>query len=129
MLRVSPFPSRWRVTPLRGQGEHGRGQQTPWERRPNDSRHVRAQLSLLQQTLADEKSLCLAPSQPGSGLGNQAGKQSWLRDELEGALAVLPSHLCPAATAGSCSQVLCAKGWFWLETNPRPLLLPNHFLQ
>lgn len=48
---------------------------------------------------------------------------------LEGALAVLSSHLCPAATAGSRSQVLCAKGWFWLETNPRALLLPNHFLQ
>lgn len=101
-------------------------QQSPWERRPNDSTQVRAQLSLLQQALADEKSLCLLPSQPGSGLGNQAGEQSWFRDVLEGALAVLTSHLCPAAT---CSQVLCSKGWFRLETNPRPLLLPNHFLQ
>lgn len=64
-----------------------------------------------------------------SGLRNQAGEQSWFRDVLEGALAVLSSHLCPAATAGSSSQVLCAEGWFWLETNPRPLLLPNHFLQ
>lgn len=90
---------------------------------------VRAQLSLLQQALADEKSLCLLPSQPGSGLGNQAGEQSWFRDVLEGALAVLSSNLCPAATAGSHSQMLCAKGWFQLETNPRPLLLPNHFLQ
>lgn len=42
---------------------------------------------------------------------------------------MLTSHLCPAATAGSHSQVLCAKGWFGLGTNPRPLLLPNHFLQ
>lgn len=64
-----------------------------------------------------------------SGLGTQAGEQSWFRDVLEGAPAVLSSHLCPAATAGSHSQVLCAEGWFWLETNPRPLLLPNHFLQ
>lgn len=65
-----------------------------------------------------------------SGLGNQAGEQSWFKDGLEGAPAVLSSHLCPAATAGSRSQVLWAEGWFWLETNPRPrLLLPNHFLQ
>lgn len=104
-------------------------QQSPWERRPNDSTQVRAQLSLLQQALADEKSLCLLPPQPGSGLGNQAGEQSWFRDVLGRALAVLTSHLCPAATAGSCSHVLCAKGWFGLETNPRLLLLPNHFLQ
>lgn len=64
-----------------------------------------------------------------SGLGKQAGEQSWFRHVLEGALAMLSSHLCPAATAGSRSQVLCAEGWFWLETNPRPLLLPNHFIQ
>lgn len=52
-----------------------------------------------------------------------------MSEGLEGARAVLISHLCLTDAAVSRSQVLCAIGWFRLETKPVSLLLPSHFLQ
>lgn len=42
-----------------------------WEGKPNDSKQVKAQLSLLLQSLPNEQNTCLLPSWPV--LGNAAG--------------------------------------------------------
>lgn len=87
-----------------------------------DSKQAIAQLSLLQQALADEKNSCLLPSQPGPGLGNQTGEQSCFRRHAGRSPHCAdqpspPKSHCPSTfTSALCNQ-RGGSGW---KPNPGP---------